>query len=547
MPSLLQKLSYYDADTGRQFVVADDGFYWKQAKKAPEESKVTALMQRHGWQLSHGNDVWLIFKRPRQRGEVTVTRGTKEWYYDMPGANMFEAAAEGRGLDSLQEALETGKLGGKAMAQHASAATTAVNSAGSPRQIMHDDFGALTGLRSRPDYGESDACTTEMNEANSKAGAVVVLEGGKKTASGAKKAELYVSGVKYEQGNPFKLASFRFSPDLGKALVLPKITATNLVRQIRGFHGTVAKVVKQADESSLNGFSIMSLDDFVKQGASRVAAESGEENGEEIQRDEPATAEKPKTDDKQKEEFGLGSKYRELPEKEMREYMDRIKKKERDPHDKFNYPYIHGSNIHIVDDGGKEYDLDDLKKQITVRPSSLLRKNEKMQHSDGTTEQFYNVGLPALKGLVVNEKTGKFVIVDTCPGAGACKTYCYAMRGSYVQFGAASMSQAKVLNFLVNHPDKFAARLKAEIGLAISDVDEETKVIVRWHDAGDFFSPQYLKMAFDVARAFPDVQFYAYTKLADVAKSKKPDNFIFNWSEGALPSETKKVDLTQIK
>jgi hypothetical protein len=189
-----------------------------------------------------------------------------------------------------------------------------------------------------------------------------------------------------------------------------------------------------------------------------------------------------------------------------------------------------------VDEKGKKYDLAALKIKIMQRPGALLRKNEKMQHSDGTATQFYNIGLPALKGLVVNEKTGKFVIVDTCPGAGICKTFCYALRGNYVRVPQVSLFQAKVLNFLVNHPDKFAARLKAEIGVAVTDSEDgETGVVIRWHDA------------YDVARAYPDVKFYAYTKIADVANSKKPANFIINFSEGAQPREQKNVNLTQIK
>jgi ssDNA-binding Zn-finger/Zn-ribbon topoisomerase 1 len=36
------------------------------------------------------------------------------------------------------------------------------------REPMHDDSGAATGLRRRPDYGESDSYTSEMNEENSK-------------------------------------------------------------------------------------------------------------------------------------------------------------------------------------------------------------------------------------------------------------------------------------------------------------------------------------------------------------------------------------------
>ena len=181
------------------------------------------------------------------------------------------------------------------------------------------------------------------------------------------------------------------------------------------------------------------------------------------------------------------------------------------------------------------------------RPDRILKQNEKMQHSGGKAEQFYNIGLPALKGLVVNEKTGKFVIVDTCPGSGLCKTYCYAMKGKYVQFGQTSLALTRILNFLVNHPDKFKSRVKAEIALAVADADDDTQVVVRWHDAGDFFSPQYMDIAFDIARAFPEVKFYAYTKVGDVANAKKPENFLVAFSEDAQPREVQKVDLTRIK
>jgi hypothetical protein len=542
MPSLLQKLSFYDAESGRYFIVADDGFYWKEAKKSPEESKVTKLMQSHGWQLTHGNDVWLIFRKPRQRGEVTVTRGTKEWYYDLPGQDMLENAGEGQGLESLQQALESGVLGEQAKAMNAGAASTAVNNAGNGH-----------GLMERPDYGERE---------DSKLDSILMLSGSVKTASGLKKANLYVSGVTYEADN-LKLASFRFSPDSNKAAVFPKLTAANLVKQIRGLNGVIA-TVKQADESSLNGFPIESLEDFVSGEEPEEKFAASPAVAPEIKRDQPAT----------EQEFGLGSKHRELSDEEMREYMERIEnrseyeknklenkgkgkkteeqkaeeervKSERQK-DKYNFPILHRGNIHIVDDAGKEYDLERLKNDIMKRPERLLKKNEKMQHS-GITKQYYNIGLAALKGLAVNEKTGKFVVVDTCPGAGICKTYCYAMRGNYVRVPATSLNQSKILNFLVNHPDKFKSMLSAEITLAESKADEGTKVVVRWHDAGDFFSPQYMNMAFDIARSFPDVEFYAYTKVGDVANAKKPANFIINFSEGALPGETKKVDLTQIK
>lgn len=44
------------------------------------------------------------------------------------------------------------------------------------RSIMHDDSGATTGLRSHPDYGESDSYTSKMNDANSKGASVAYIE-----------------------------------------------------------------------------------------------------------------------------------------------------------------------------------------------------------------------------------------------------------------------------------------------------------------------------------------------------------------------------------
>ena len=54
-------------------------------------------------------------------------------------------------------------------------------------------------------------------------------------------------------------------------------------------------------------------------------------------------------------------------------------------------------------------------------------------------------------------------------------------------------------------------------------------------------------MAYALARKYPNVDFYAYTKLASVAKSSKPDNFKINYSMGAKPSQEKEIDFAQTK
>jgi len=239
---------------------------------------------------------------------------------------------------------------------------------------------------------------------------------------------------------------------------------------------------------------------------------------------------------------------RKFDKDELTAYLDRIIGKSKEKQDKYQRPYIHSGNIPIVNDEGKKYDLDALRKTFSERPSKILKQNEKMQHSDGTSSIFFNVGLPALKGLAVDEDAGEFIVIDTCPGAGACKTYCYAMKGGYVQWKASSLGSSRMLNFLYNDPEGFMGKLSEEISTAEKKYGKKnTKVVVRWHDAGDFFSPQYLEMAYDVAKKHPDVDFYAYTKMASVAQADRPNNFKMNFSQGAATSQEKKIDFVKTK
>lgn len=246
-----------------------------------------------------------------------------------------------------------------------------------------------------------------------------------------------------------------------------------------------------------------------------------------------------------------GAQTKPFPEDELSAYLDRILAKDKTKLDKYKKPYIHRSNamdlIPIVDQEGNKYDLKKLAKDITERPKKLLKQNEKMQHSDGTVNIFYNVGLPALTGLGYDEEKKEFIIINTCPGAGECKTFCYAMKGGYVQWKATSLSQTRILNFLYNDPQGFMDQLSDEIDAEKRKGDakqKKHKVTIRWHDAGDFFSPEYLDMAYKLAATHPTVDFYAYTKMADVAGAtqNRPPNFLINFSMGARRAEQKRVD-----
>ena len=248
----------------------------------------------------------------------------------------------------------------------------------------------------------------------------------------------------------------------------------------------------------------------------------------------------------------LDAQTRKLGGKELTDYLDRILAKQKGKTDKYKLPYVHRSLVKdlipIVDQEKNPYDLDKLAKDITVRPTKLLKQNEKMQHSDGTTSIFYNVGIPALTGLGYDEEKQEFAIVNTCPGAGECKTFCYALKGGYVQWSPVSLGQTRKLNFLYNDPSGFFDKLNTEIDLennkSLVKDDPNVSLAVRWHDAGDFFSDEYLDLSYKLADMHPNVRFYAYTKRADVSGSTtdRPSNFLIRFSMGANKSEEKKVD-----
>lgn len=211
-------------------------------------------------------------------------------------------------------------------------------------------------------------------------------------------------------------------------------------------------------------------------------------------------------------------------------------------------PAVHKSSVPIIDENNDiVYDLDGLAARIKQRPEKLIKANEKMIKSMGADITMANIGIPAITGLVIDEKTGEFRVVQTCPGAGICKEYCYATRGGYIQYSASSESQMRILNYWFNDPKGFKEQLIRELKALVKP---GVKVYFRWHDSGDFFANAYLDLAFDVAKALQkdNVTLYAYTKIASVVNNPKiPKNFLINFSAGAKPSETKQINFKKTK
>jgi len=92
--------------------------------------------------------------------------------------------------------------------------------------------------------------------------------------------------------------------------------------------------------------------------------------------------------------------------------------------------------------------------------------------------------------------------VSTCPARGVCEKYCYATQG--LQWMACGYKR-RVAAFKSTLSEEFVTLMVAQL------ITERVKIL-RVHDSGDFYSPQYLLKWFKIAESLPGVTFYAYTK-----------------------------------
>jgi hypothetical protein len=233
----------------------------------------------------------------------------------------------------------------------------------------------------------------------------------------------------------------------------------------------------------------------------------------------------------------------------LKEYFNKVLKNQKQPSDKRTKPslMIHNKSIPFDDSG--EIDVNTFIKNITEYPPQIISQNEKMNKSGGESSITFNIGLPALRGLVYDIQNQEFYIVNTCPGAGACAAVCYARRGRYAFIPAISQKQTRILNLLLNNPNDFKKQLFREIEV-IAMKNKGKRLFFRWNDAGDFFTKKYFQIAVEITKELKesgfDFESYAHTKMGDVYNLNDPD-VILNFSVDASEKEKNKVNLTTAK
>ena len=211
-------------------------------------------------------------------------------------------------------------------------------------------------------------------------------------------------------------------------------------------------------------------------------------------------------------------------------------------------PYIHNKRIPKKASG--EIDIEAFIKNITAMPNKLISVNAKMEKSSGDTFISVNIGIPALRGLVYDIENSQFYFVNTCPGAGTCAVICYARKGSYVIYPDVFVNQTRILNLLLNYPERFKKLLKNELEM-IAVKNQNSSIEFRWNDAGDFFAKKYFDIALSITKELRadgySINSYAYTKMGDVVNLNDPD-MVVNFSMDANKKQTGRVkDLGKVK
>ena len=161
---------------------------------------------------------------------------------------------------------------------------------------------------------------------------------------------------------------------------------------------------------------------------------------------------------------------------------------------------------------------------------SLSKGNAKLVKTSGIEYKVIGFGIPA--DMDFEDSSGQ--TVNTCPGATACRSVCYAKQGRYLM---PNVMQTRQNNLAESLKETFVEDMIKALTSARS------YNVVRIHDSGDFYNQTYLDKWSAIAAALPNRIFYAYTKAHHLSFANLPPNLRIVRSLGGRWD--KLVDLTE--
>ncbi|MFB7436527.1 hypothetical protein ACFCZ5_34885 [Streptomyces microflavus] len=152
----------------------------------------------------------------------------------------------------------------------------------------------------------------------------------------------------------------------------------------------------------------------------------------------------------------------------------------------------------------------------------------------------HNISVWTLPAWVVRLPSGKSM--NVCPSAGICADLCFARTGSYTRYPNVRDAHMRNLMLTLEDLPRFERLMTEEV-----QHKRHAGGFVRVHDAGDFYSREYLEAWLRIVASAPAVSFYCYSKeitlLHDVIGKegeKAPANFA--WCPSLGGREDRHVD-----
>lgn len=147
--------------------------------------------------------------------------------------------------------------------------------------------------------------------------------------------------------------------------------------------------------------------------------------------------------------------------------------------------------------------------------------------------KFISFNIPQLQS-----KTGQ----KTCPYAGTCADICYASQGRHRFNPVKEVREKNLARIKSLSPSALVDGLSEDIGRMRKTTH------IRIHDSGDFFRRDYYRSWINVAKRFPEITFYAYTKSIPMLEwDKHTSNFRIVQSFGGKRDSDIDVDRPHAK
>ena len=221
---------------------------------------------------------------------------------------------------------------------------------------------------------------------------------------------------------------------------------------------------------------------------------------------------------------------------------------------KNNLVYLYNDNIKSKTKNKQE--------RLSMTQNLFFGRNDKMMK----TEKFYGSEF----SQDVRLHTFNLPAIDSCPGAGICKNFCYATQGRYIfktvaaprehnfntikgLLKSAQTDDEAILNISNLLQENIISTFGKRINKFTNNKGQKVRNIIRIHDSGDFFHRLYFLAwcdALEKLNKTSNIQAYAYTKSVRIIQplmDRKPLNLHIIQSVGGLWDNEINKDLPHSK